>query len=74
MSLVFDIIILAVCVMSIALGAKRGFIKSVMGVCTLIAALCLAGASSPSDAGSCCAVALSHGGISAPVHTTYHAV
>lgn len=47
MSLVFDLIILAVCVISIVLGAKRGFIKSVMGVCTLIAALCLAYAFTP---------------------------
>ena len=51
MSLVFDIIILAVCVTSIALGAKRGFIKSVMGVCTLIAALCLAYAFTPTVSG-----------------------
>lgn len=51
MSLVFDIIILAVCVTSIILGAKRGFIKSVMGVCTLIAALCLAYAFTPTVAG-----------------------
>ena len=47
MSVVFDLIILAVCVISIVLGAKRGFIKSVMGVCTLIAALCLAYAFTP---------------------------
>ena len=47
MSLVFDIIILVVCVTSIILGAKRGFIKSVMGVCTLIAALCLSYAFMP---------------------------
>lgn len=47
MSLVFDLIILAVCGISIVLGAKRGFIKSVMGVCTLIAALCLAYAFTP---------------------------
>ena len=47
MSLVFDVIILAVCVISIVLGAKRGFIKSVMGICTLVAALCLAYAFTP---------------------------
>lgn len=47
MSLVFDVIILAVCVISIVLGAKRGFIKSVMGICTLVAALCLSYAFTP---------------------------
>lgn len=47
MSLVFDVIILAVCVVSIVLGAKRGFIKSVMGICTLVAALCLSYAFTP---------------------------
>lgn len=51
MSLVFDVIILAVCVTSIVLGVKRGFIKSIMGVCTLIAALCLAYAFTPMLAG-----------------------
>ena len=51
MSLVFDLVILAVCVTAIVLGAKRGFIKSVMGVCTLIAALCLAYAFTPTLAG-----------------------
>lgn len=50
MSLVFDGIILLVCVTSIILGAKRGFIKSVMGVFTLVAALCLAYAFTPTAA------------------------
>ncbi len=47
MSLVFDGIILLVCVTSVILGAKRGFIKSVMGVFTLVAALFLAYAFTP---------------------------
>lgn len=47
MSLVFDVIIFAICAASIILGAKRGFVKSIMGVCTLIAALCLAYAFTP---------------------------
>lgn len=42
MSLIFDGILLTVCILSIILGAKRGFIRSVMGVCTLIAALFVA--------------------------------
>ena len=47
MSLIFDIIIVAVCILSIILGAKKGFIKSIMGMCTLIAALFLAYAFTP---------------------------
>lgn len=39
MNLILDGIILAVCIISVVLGAKRGFIKSVMGVCTLIVSL-----------------------------------
>ena len=47
MSFVFDGIILLVGITAIILGAKRGFIKSIMGVCTLIAALCIACAFTP---------------------------
>lgn len=47
MSLIFDGVILAACLISIVLGVKRGFIKSVMGVCTLIAALFVAYAFTP---------------------------
>ena len=47
MSFVFDGVILAVCVLSIILGAKRGFIKSVMGACMLVAAMFLAYAFTP---------------------------
>jgi len=47
MNFVFDGIILAVCVISVIVGAKRGFIKSVMGIGTLIAALFVAFAFTP---------------------------
>lgn len=47
MNLIFDGIVLAAALLSIILGAKRGFIKSVMGVCTLIAALFVAYAFTP---------------------------
>ena len=47
MNLIFDGVVLAVAVTAIVLGAKRGFIKSVMGVCTLIAALFVAYAFTP---------------------------
>ena len=39
MSLIFDIIILAVCLITIFLGAKRGFVKSVMKLCSSVASL-----------------------------------
>ena len=47
MSLIFDGIILLVAVIAIAMGAKRGFVKSVMGIFILIAALFLAYAFTP---------------------------
>ena len=47
MNLILDGILLLICAASIILGAKRGFIKSVMGVCTLIAALFVAYAFTP---------------------------
>ena len=47
MNLILDGIILLVCITSIILGVKRGFIKSVMSVCTLIAALFVAYAFTP---------------------------
>ncbi len=50
MSLLFDAIILIVAVLAIVLGAKRGFVKSVMGICTLIAALFVAFAFTPNVA------------------------
>jgi len=47
MNLIFDGVILTAVILSVVLGTKRGFIKSVMGVCTLIAALFVAYAFSP---------------------------
>ncbi len=47
MNLILDGIILLICVTCVILGAKRGFIKSLMGSCTLIAALFVAYAFSP---------------------------
>ncbi len=47
MHFIFDGIILAACIIAIIMGAKRGFIKSVMGVCTLIAAVFVAFAFTP---------------------------
>lgn len=47
MSLILDGIILIVCAAAVILGTKRGFIKSVMGVCTLLAALIFAYAFTP---------------------------
>ncbi len=47
MNFIFDGIILAVCVVAIVVSAKRGFIKSIMGVCTLIAAVFVAFAFTP---------------------------
>ncbi len=47
MSLVFDCIILLVAVLAIYLGVKRGFVKSIMGMFTLIAALFVAYAFTP---------------------------
>ncbi len=48
MSLIFDAVILVVAILVIVMGAKRGFVKSIMGVCTLIAALFVAFAFTPS--------------------------
>ena len=48
MSLIFDAVILVVAIIVIVMGAKRGFVKSIMGVCTLIAALFVAFAFTPS--------------------------
>lgn len=42
MNLILDGLILVVCIVTVILGAKRGFIKSVMGVCTLIVSLLVA--------------------------------
>lgn len=47
MNFVFDGIILAVAIVAIVISAKRGFIKSIMGICTLIAALFVAFAFTP---------------------------
>ena len=47
MSLIFDGIILVAALVSIIVGAKRGFVKSIMGICTLIAALFVAFAFTP---------------------------
>ena len=47
MNLILDAVVLCVALLAIILGTKRGFIKSVMGVCTLIAALFVAYAFSP---------------------------
>ena len=47
MSLVFDGIILCAAVIAVVLGVKRGFVKSIMGVGTLIAALFVAFAFTP---------------------------
>lgn len=47
MHFIFDGIILAVCIIAIVVSAKRGFIKSVMGICTLIAAIFVAFAFTP---------------------------
>lgn len=47
MSFIFDGIILIVGITAIIMGAKRGFIKTIMGVITLIAALCIACAFTP---------------------------
>lgn len=47
MNFVFDGIILAVGIIAIIVSAKRGFIKSIMGICTLIAALFVAFAFTP---------------------------
>ncbi len=50
MNFIFDGILLTVCVLAVILGAKRGFIKSIMGICTLIAALFVAFAFTPTVA------------------------
>jgi len=50
MNLIFDGIILVVCILSIVLGAKKGFIKSIMGMLSLVAALFVAYAFSPAVA------------------------
>lgn len=47
MNLLFDGLLLAVAVVVIIIGAKRGFIKSIMGICTLVAALFVAFAFTP---------------------------
>lgn len=47
MSILFDGIIVLVCLTTIILGIRRGFIKSVMSVCTLVAALFAAFAFTP---------------------------
>lgn len=47
MSILFDGIILLVCLTTVILGVRRGFIHSVMSVCTLIAALFAAYAFTP---------------------------
>ncbi len=47
MSFLFDVVILIAAIVTVVLGVKRGFIKSVMGVGTLIAALFLAYAFTP---------------------------
>ena len=47
MNLILDGVILLICVTCVILGTKRGFIKSLMGSCTLIAALFVAYAFSP---------------------------
>jgi len=47
MNLIFDAVIAVSVLLSVIMGAKRGFIKSVMGVCTLIAALFVAYAFTP---------------------------
>ena len=50
MNFVFDGIILAVAVLTIVLSAKRGFVKSVMGICTLLASVIVAYAFTPTVA------------------------
>ncbi|MBR7161779.1 MAG: CvpA family protein [Clostridia bacterium] len=50
MSLVFDGLLLTICVISVVMGVKRGFIKSIMGICTLIAAVFVAFAFTPAVA------------------------
>ena len=50
MNFVFDGMILAVAIIAIIVSAKRGFIKSIMGICTLIAALFVAFAFTPNVA------------------------
>ena len=50
MNFVFDGIILAVAIVAIVVSARRGFIKSIMGICTLIAALFVAFAFTPNVA------------------------
>ncbi|MBR2848479.1 MAG: CvpA family protein [Clostridia bacterium] len=50
MNFIFDGLLLTVCLISIVMGVKRGFIKSVMGICTLIAALFVAFAFTPTVA------------------------
>ncbi len=50
MSFVFDGIILLVAAVTIILGAKRGFVKSFMGVCTLLTSLIVAYAFTPTVA------------------------
>ena len=47
MNLILDGVVLCVAILAIIFGTKRGFIRSVMGVCTLIAALFVAYAFSP---------------------------
>ncbi len=47
MSLIFDGIILIAVIIAIVMGAKRGFVKSIMGICTLIAAMFVAFAFTP---------------------------
>ncbi len=50
MNFIFDGILLTVSVAAVFFGAKRGFIKSIMGICTLIAALFVAFAFTPTVA------------------------
>lgn len=47
MSLLFDVIIIAVCIVTIVIGAKRGFVKSVMCLCSNIASFVLSWAFYP---------------------------